>query len=125
MADDFVLNLGVAAYGLAAGTGIAVAFVGAWRHRAGVIVGGIVVAVSTMLLGLRSAAPEPGSMSPANSSRPWLVVVGAGTALLCAGLVAVWRWRRTWGSAVLTLTLGAFALYLLVYGGVAYVSHIG
>ena len=125
MANDFVLNLGVAACGLAAGTAVAVGFLGAWRHRADVVVGAIVVAVSTTFLGLRLAAPEPGSMSPANSSRPWLVVVGAGSALVCAGLVAVWRWRRTRVSAVLTLTLGAFVLYLLVYGGVAYVSHIG
>lgn len=124
MENSFLLNLGVATCGFVAGAAVAIALVAAWAHRTGVILGALVVAAWMMFWGLRLAAPESGSLSAANSQRPWLVAVGAGSALICAGLVAVWRWRRTWLSAVVSFALGAFILYGLVYGAVAYVTHI-
>lgn len=125
MAENFVTNLGVALYGFAAGVSVAVALFAAWRHRAGVVVGAMVVAASTTFVGLRLAAPPPGGPTySADGWRPWLVAVGAGSALICAGLVAVWRWRRTRLAAAVVIALSALVLYALFYSSVQYVTHI-
>jgi hypothetical protein len=125
MTSNFLTNLGVTAYGFVAGASVAVALFAAWRHRVGVVVAAMVVAASTMVAGLMAATPPPGrQIYSADGWRPWLVAVGAGSALICAGLIAVWRWRRTRLAAVVAIALSAFVIYALVYGSVTYVSHI-
>jgi len=125
MTSNFLTNLAVATYGFAAGASVAVALFAAWRHRVGVVVAAMAVSTSTMVAGLMAAAPPPGQQFySADGLRPWLVAVGAGSALICAGLIAVWRWKRTRLAAVAAIALSAFVVYVPLYSSVLYVSQI-
>lgn len=125
MTSNFVTNLSVTLYGFAAGAFVAVALFAAWRHRAGVVVGAMVMSALTMVAGLMTAAPPAGRrIYSADGWRPWLVAVGAGSALVCAGLIGVWRWRRTRLSAVMAIALSALVLYALLYSSALYVTQI-
>jgi zinc transporter ZupT len=119
MTSDFLTNLGVTSYGFAAGASVAFALFAAWRNRAGVVVGAMVAAAATLVAGLVAATPPPGQqIYSADGWRPWLVAVGAGSTLVCVGLVAVWRWKRTGPAGVAAFALGALVIYALVYGSV-------
>lgn len=125
MTSNFLTNLAVATYGFAAGASVAVALFASWRHRFGVVVAAMLASISTMVAGLMAASPPPGQQFySADRLRPWLVAVGAGSALICAGLIAVWRWKRTRLAAVAAIALSAFVIYVLLYSSVLYVSQI-